>query len=428
VENLTAVLVTHAERLPTHSRQAFLDIFLATPGRPSVLPVPDGESLLADIAAFADRVAADDFAESDGGYQDRYDRPYGRDDEEPDPAWVSEADDLFAAAGEAFVAGQLALAREAYDRLLTLFGTSGNFGTEELETWRLETTDVSETLARHLRAVYETTPPQDRATAVHCAYVALPWSPSPPTLHDIAATRQDGLPDLDFFLAGWIDHLLAETTRPSLDLRNRLLAEATILHRGVDGLADVAHHPGPHQAGIHLAWIDALANNNRLDEAADAAREALSQRSADATHLAAAADRLADLTTRLGHLADAVAARQQAWRTEPTRTRLLALVTTAQAADTLTETLDAEVDAASSSDRLACELLLLAGRVEQAIAALAAANPLGWSSPTHPGPVVLPYLWVAGTATAPPTADQGHLGQAFAAIDLAPHAPPRIRC
>jgi fido (protein-threonine AMPylation protein) len=64
-----------------------------------------------------------------------------------------------------------------------------------LETWQLEVTDV-EALARRLRAIYETTPPQDRATAVHRAFLNLPWCPSPPTLRDVVATRQDGLPEL----------------------------------------------------------------------------------------------------------------------------------------------------------------------------------------------------------------------------------------
>jgi hypothetical protein len=421
-EGVAAALVAHAERLPVASRQAFLDIFPEPHERPTAPDAPaSGEALLAevllaDVAAFAARAAAGEFAEDDDWY-DRYDRRHDWEDDGGGSAWVEEADALFAAAGEAFICGKLDLAREAYGRLLEVFGNTDGNG-PLLETWRLEVTDVDEALARHVRSVYETTTLQDRATAVHRAFLNLPWCPSPPTLHDVAATRQDGLPELPAFLPGWIDRLLAETTRPSPGHRNRLLAEAAVLHRGVDGLADLAHLPGPHAAGLHLAWIDALATADRLEEAADAAREALALPSVDTPHRATAADRLAEVTTRLADLAGAVEARRQAWQTEPTRRRLLALVTTAQAAGTRDETLDAEARAATGTDRLSCELLLLAGHLDRAVAALAGSDPRGWSSPTHPGPVVLPSLWVAATATAPPPADGSHWGQAFAAIDL----------
>jgi hypothetical protein len=419
-EGVAAALVAHAERLPVVSRQAFLDIFPEPHERPAAPGPPPGEALLsemllADIAAFAARAVAGEFAEDDDWY-DRYDRHDDWDDQGSDLSWVEEADTLFTAAGEAFVCGQLDLARQAYGRLLEVFGNTHGDG-PLLETWQLETTDVDEALARHLRAVYETTALQNRAAAVHRAFLRLPWCPSQPTLRDVAATRQDDLPDLPTFLPDWIDHLLAETTRPSPEHRNRLLAEAAVLHRGVDGLADLAHLPGPHTGGVHLAWIDALTTADRFDEAADAAREALALPSADTPHRAAAADRLAEATTRLADLDGAVDARQRAWRTVPTRRRLLALVATSQAAGTRDETLNAEAQAVTGTDRLTCELLLLAGHLDRAVAALASSAPRGWSSPTHPGPVVLPCLWIAATA-APPPASGSHWGLAFAAVDL----------
>ncbi len=67
----------------------------------------------------------------------------------------------------------------------------------------------------------------------------------------------------------------------------------------------------------------------------------------------------------------------------------------------------------AAPDRLGCELLLLAGFLDPAVAALTASEPLGWSRPSHPGPVVLPYLWAAATAT-PRT---GLLHTTFTAID-----------
>jgi hypothetical protein len=77
------------------------------------------------------------------------------------------------------------------------------------------------------------------------------------------------------------------------------------------------------------------------------------------------------------------------------------------------------------TDRLGCELLLLTGRPEPAIAALSSAEPLGWHRASHPGPVVLPFLWAAAMGR-PPDADDGHLGEMFTAIDRNPDALPRF--
>jgi len=96
----------------------------------------------------------------------------------------------------------------------------------------------------------------------------------------------------------------------------------------------------------------------------------------------------------------------------------------------MAETLAAEADTLTSAgkavtDRLGCELLLLTGRPEPAIAALTTAEPLGWHRASHPGPVVLPFLWAAAIGR-PPDADDGHLGEMFTAIDRDPDALPRF--
>jgi hypothetical protein len=226
--------------------------------------------------------------------------------------------------------------------------------------------------------------------------------------------------------------LLAETGRPPLRERVRLLVEAATMRSGVDGLTELVRRPGQHQGGIGLALIDALAAAGRVDDARTAAREALDLPDAGAHHDAAAADRLADLDGTLGDPGAAVQARRRAWTSEPTRRRLLALAASSLAAGVLPETLAAEADARTSTesagggaDRLGCELLLLAGRLDRAVAALTGSSPLGWHHASHPGPVVLPFLWAAVIGAAP-AADAGHLGRMFAAIDDDPDALNRF--
>jgi hypothetical protein len=71
------------------------------------------------------------------------------------------------------------------------------------------------------------------------------------------------------------------------------------------------------------------------------------------------------------------------------------------------------------SDRLACELLLLAGRIGSAVDCLSAAAPLGWQARNHPGPIVVPYLLVAATGIGgPPRPEESLLAQAFEQLDV----------
>ncbi len=427
-EELLAVLVGHAERLPAPDRQAFLDIFPDPADAPAGSAGTSRADLLAGIDAFAARVAAGEYAEDEGCRWDGY----GWVDEEA-AVWVPDADALFAGVGEVFLAGDLEAARAAYERLLAPFGLGGD-DDWSLELWQLESTDVPEMLARYLRCVYETTAAGGRAAAVHRAWLDLPSHPTL-TLADLSGTRREPMPDLDAFLPGWIEHLLTQTdTRPVRD-RVRLLAEAATLAGGVDALTGLAARPGPHQGGIGLARISALTAAGRQEEARAAARETLDLPGADAAHRAEAADRLADLEATLGDPDAAVAARRRAWTSQPTRERLLAMAAASLDAGVLPQTLAAEADdltatanaapAGSGPDRLGCALLVLAGRLHEATAALTGSDPLGWHHAGHPGPVVLPVLWAAALGEAP-APEAGHLGALFADIDHDPAALPRL--
>src|SRR6266511_4277343 len=343
VDDLRAILVAHAERLPVRDREAFLAIFPAPSATVSQVPgpcqvdCPDGTRLLADIDAFVDRVRSGVFFEGWGWDDDLHEeRAWG------DESWVGEMDDLFAVAAEAFLAGDLALARDAYGRLLGAFDLDQEVGTfcGPSSSSDMVATDVPEAVARYLRAVYETTPLSQRAEELYDRYADLSHFAPATSLHTIADTRRSGLPDLDDFLPAWIEVLAEHTSGFWARDRQRLLTEAAVWHAGTDGLAAVARSPGDHQPTAYLDWIDALARDGRLGDAADAAGQ------------------------RAG-------------------------------------TLQAEADLLPAEpDRLGCELLLLAGRVDAAAAALVASDPLGWSSPGHPGPVVWPFLLAAAAAPA----------------------------
>jgi len=101
----------------------------------------------------------------------------------------------------------------------------------------------------------------------------------------------------------------------------------------------VARQPGDHQPTACLDWIDTLARDGRLADAAAAAREALTIAGLPDQRAADVADRLATLDQRLGDPAGALDASRIAWRSHPTRPRLPALVAAAQTAGALAVTL-----------------------------------------------------------------------------------------
>lgn len=417
---LRAVLLAHAQRLPTRDRQAFLGIFPAGPDAVArQRRAPDADhacrDLLADIDSFAAQLSDGEYFEGWGWDDDLQDeRAWGNE------SWVEEMDDLFARAADVFLAGNMTGARDVYGRLLEVFSLDEEVGTFSGPSAATEmvSTDVGEAVARYLRALYETTAPDARAAEVCQRYADLYYLAPSLSLHAIDGTRREKLPELDLFLPAWIDVLIERTDGIwVLAARQRLLTEAAVWRSGIAGLAEVARRSGPHQPTAYLDWIDALTEAGRPAEAAAAAREGLAVPGLPAERAAEVADRLAAVVLRQGDRSAALEARRQAWRAAPTRQRLLAMVTAAQAAGALHETLTAEADCpATAPDRLTAELLLLADRADEAADLLAKAPALGWSRADHPGAVVLPYLMIAaaGRPVPPRTTVVGRL---FAAID-----------
>jgi hypothetical protein len=416
---LRAVLLAHAQRLPARERQAFLGIFpdgpdaAARPARAQDAGHPD-PALLADIEAFARQVRDGVYFQGWGWDDDlQEERAWG------DESWAEEMDDLFARAADVFLAGDLPGAQEAYGKLLDTFGLDeevGTFSGPEAAA-DMVTTDISEAVARYLRALYETTAAGERAVAVYERYADLYYLTPSLNLHTVSGTRREELPDLEPFLPAWIEVLVAQTDGIWAADRQRLLTEAALWRSGIDGLAEVARRPGIHQPTTYLAWIDALAEAGRPADAAAAAREGLALPGLPGERAADMADRLATVTLRLGHTRGSLAARRQAWRAAPSRQRLLAMVTAAQAAGALAAIMAAEADdPPDAPDRLIAELLLLAGRPDEAADLLVKAPPLGWSRAGHPGAVVLPFLMVAATGRPVPP-DTTVMGRQFVAID-----------
>lgn len=410
-EKLRAVLVAHAERLPARERERFLDVFTEPPD-PGAEPAGADEPLLAEIDAFAARVRSGAYLEGWGWDDDLHEeRAFG------DESWADEMDWLFRGAAACFVAGNLELAREAYDRLLSLLadeeaGFCGSLSPEEM----LET-DVGEAKARYLRALYETAPDGERPGRLADELSRLGWVGGDIALRQIAETRRAPPLDFEAFLFRWIERAGADDRLPV-----ELLIEAVELARGSNGLAELARERGVRQPEIFLAWTDALARGERLDDASAACREALAALDPRGGTRAEIAERLADIAERRGDRAIVLEGRRSAWAASPSRARLLAMHEAAAALDRISEVLAAEADAleqdaTAAGPRLTSELLLLAERIAPALALLEAAPPLGWSGRSHAGPVVVPYLLAAAACRGAPDRGAPLLAEQFEGID-----------
>ncbi len=398
-EQLRAILVGHATRLPADKRAGFLALFDQPPQTDGGVAGGSDEAgdatLVADVDGFVADIAAGVYVDGwgyDPDYRDH--RAFG------DETWTFEFDHLLDRAGLALLAGDAATAREAYRRLFAAMEgecDEGGFpgaGTPQ----ELVTTDMGEAKHRYLRAVWDSEPTATRAAALLAAIEDTAYLGDTPTLPALEATRREPLADLDRVLPELIVRLGAVPAGYGFGTQaRRLLAETTERHGGINGLADLARTPGDQQPDAYRDWIDALVRARRLDDARQAATEALGQLDLDGPVAAAIAERQALLTAAGGDDTGVLAARQTAWRADPTLDRLLALVDVATALDELDPVLSEEADRAggeplSRRRDLAAGLLLLAGRVDDAIRLVDATDDGGWGSGRHPAPVVVAFL------------------------------------
>ncbi|MGQ0777205.1 MAG: hypothetical protein ACT4NY_22780 [Pseudonocardiales bacterium] len=399
-ERLRRLLVEHGTQLPPGERVVFLRMF--DTADPTGHHDPE---LLDDAESFVTAVAQGAYWEACA-----FDPEYGDYRTFGDESWTTEMDDLLDRAGKAFLAGHVTSARSAYQILLEALiedDAGSNLPGAGLPE-ELIGSDTGEAKARYLRSVWESEPTATRAIALVEAAEALAYLGGQPTLTALDTTRREPLPDLDRLLPELIA-ALGEIHPEDLGFgpQARILrAEASERHRGVDGLAELARTPGPCRAEAYQDWVDALARTGRWDDAEQAIREALAQLDPRGSVRAGLAERLALLAVVRDNSAALLDARRAAWRADPTLRRLLRLVEVATALDRRDEVLSeeagylAEGPPAKRPDlaALMAAVLLLNGRVEDTTALMATTDQAFWEHRTHPGPVIVPFLLIGGSA------------------------------
>jgi hypothetical protein len=431
---LRAILMAHAETLPAAERGAFLVIFeLADEagkagGKRRPRRATDAERLLRDIEALAEQCGASRYEGrgnewEEGGEDEDWDYY-----EPPHATWpTAKIDALFERTDAAFREGDLVLAREAYEKLLTLvagFGEDG-FDADEEEPEPVGATDLDEAKARYLRSLYEMTEAAQRPAALLKALQDLQYVGGPVGLPEVIGARRALLPDRDTFLTAWIELLRqARADQFGFDMEaRRLLFQAVRMHRGTEGLAELARRDGRRIPVAYRKWVQALAEESRSAEALRAAQEALRALPPRGEIRAWIAEFIAEAAEKDNDAAARLEARHKAFRATPTLARLSALCEAAQPVGELKTVVHAETTRVRSvvakqsrrkgqdrdavgmqtGHRLLATLLLLDGETDEAIALAEQAPAVGWSGGAHPGPVVIPYLLCAAVGGAEPT-------------------------
>lgn len=326
-----------------------------------------------------------------------------------DDSWARDMDELFGCAATAYLAGNHELASRIFGRLLSTFrhaDRTGVFcGPEQPE--QMVQTHLSEAKRRYFRSIYFITELELRPQRLLTEMEALrSVGELEVGIRSMADTSSDGDPpleELEQFLPGWIRILKGVRGDPRGFGREarRLLREAVELHAGVDGLGLLARETGGDHPEAYHDWVGMLVRLERIPDAIKAAREGV-DRIRDPGYRARLADRLAMLAAEAGAADAAVEAARNAWRASPTLVRLLALVAAADLAEMRDAVLASEAATVlrpdwRHSDALACRLLLMVGRHEEATTRFQRADALGWGRTDHAGSVVLPFLLLSST-------------------------------
>ncbi|QRN97383.1 hypothetical protein JRI60_52040 [Archangium violaceum] len=317
-DELRAILRTLSHRVRSSERLAFLES-LAHPLRAeSAHGTHPQDALLDDITELTQELAGR-MENADAWDEDYYDE----DTLGPYEEFVAPLTVLFERAREASERGQSQLAREAYQALFSLVQREDDYGRGP-RAEHLSQVDLPEARARYLRAVYLTTPPEQRAPVLleemRRVRSLLPEEPRP-RMREWLDISSEPLPDSEAFLRDWVS-LLRQHGDPDADA---WLREAIALSQGPRGLRELAFSEPTRHPRAFLDLLAALEREGKPREVLSTAREALDVLPAGLPLRAAVASFLASAATRLKQPDTVCAARWEALVAQPTLPHLLDL-------------------------------------------------------------------------------------------------------
>jgi len=367
-QQLRDMVLALARAVEASERPALLERFGAGPARPA----EPGEALLADIEVLEERTGAaggpGDYDYDD--YDDHHDWSY--EDEEAEPEWAPDFADLLRRAGAVFLDGDVHAAAQAYERLFTVAGAAVDDG------WYLTEGPGGDGLeraaARYMRAVGELGEREGRPARLHSALslVLGALAGDGVTYAAVEGSRAGAPAGREALLEDWVTALESFPDGDDLsydEAAHRLLLEVVEQLEGLDGLAGLARRGGRRAGRDFLAWFDAALRQGEEAAAVAAGEEGL-RALGPGPERAALAERMAVVARRAGRTGDELAARVEAWRSQPCLGRLLRALGAARRAGAEAETANELARSRSPSGvpaPLRAVLLVLGGRLDKAL-------------------------------------------------------------
>ena len=325
-EELKDVILEHAKSLDSGERQAYLDIFVSSGiAKGERQARRGGEALLDEIRAFGKRVENDEYRDGWGWDSEIHDeRVWG------DESWVDDLDSLVEEIDAFYNAGDYALARKAYDKLLNIYYR----GVEEVELSGYDhdgmlKTDLEEVSLRYLRSVYLTEKPPSRPNALF-ETISNAHDSSLYSIRGMINVSLEDLPELDRFGEAWITFLKSQKGDSTVA---RLLKEAVSLFEGPKGLEALAREKGQEFPGAFVEWLEALKKEEKHEEMVDAAMLGLRSLPDNLVIRARIADYLLDAARRLQRSDLVDLSLKEALYASPSLKRLLDLLESAPSED-----------------------------------------------------------------------------------------------
>jgi len=285
------------------------------------------DDLLADIDDLASEIQS--AAEQAEPWEEEYEHDWGGyggyDDEDsvgPYETFVEPLSALLDRVEAVFESGNLKLARAAYQKLFEILNVEDEYG-RGIRLNDIDGVDGDETIARYLRAIYETESPKRRPKVLYAQMQQTRPSRrgAHATLNDILEISTQPLPDRDRFLKEWIEFLGKQSEGEA----DAWLREAIRLSEGAAGLEKLARTEGEKRPRAYLDWFTLLEQENRYREVLAGAQEALEKLPDKLPIRAAIADRLCTAAAKVKDTKALRAGRWHAFTAKPTLPRLLDL-------------------------------------------------------------------------------------------------------
>ena len=270
-EVVTNILICLARDIPTSGRVNFLEkIESYLPGRrPAIMPEADPvEQILDDIEAFKESIEERIRSIEDGSYWDDPDdwEDDGYYEEEPDYISEDQGEELgsfFDDAERLFLDDRLEDARKVYEALFNLIKNIK----EEAYFSHPNEIDIREARARYCRCVYETSNADKildefiGAMEVDASnlYHENEYDEAYPLMQDVIDAKPGEMEDLESFLPAWEKSLIKRGTkgRPA-----SLLLETVNRLEGINGVSRLAKKWKNSQPQGYLFWLNILKKKN----------------------------------------------------------------------------------------------------------------------------------------------------------------------